>query len=162
METPATTNHADSAATPQADLAALRQRRVELRETMNAVEAALAAPASGRAVVWGEHVHAAMTELAEDFAEHIAVTEGPDGLHQSILTGDVRLANAVQALTTDHGLIAAEITRLVNDTEPPVSPDDVAPTRERGTALLGQVARHRQRGADLVYEAYQSDIGGGD
>ena len=29
------------------------------------------------------------------------------------------------------------------------------------TALLVALARHRQRGADLVYEAYAVDIGGG-
>lgn len=158
----AAVRHVDMAAARQADLTELRQRRVELRETMNAVEAALAAPASGRAVIWGEHVHAAAIDLADDFEEHIAVTEGPGGLHQSILAGDVRLANAVQALTTDHGLIAAEIARLVHDTDPPVTPNDVVMTRERGTAMLAHVARHRQRGADLVYEAYQTDVGGGD
>jgi hypothetical protein len=32
--------------------------------------------------------------------------------------------------------------------------------RDLGTTLLGHLARHRQRGADLVYEAYQADIGG--
>jgi hypothetical protein len=34
--------------------------------------------------------------------------------------------------------------------------------RERGTRLLGHLVRHRQRGADLIFEAYQTDIGGGD
>jgi hypothetical protein len=29
------------------------------------------------------------------------------------------------------------------------------------TTLLVALARHRQRGADLVYEAYDVDIGGG-
>jgi hypothetical protein len=29
------------------------------------------------------------------------------------------------------------------------------------TSLLVALARHRQRGADLVYEAYAVDIGGG-
>jgi len=28
--------------------------------------------------------------------------------------------------------------------------------------LLGHMVRHRQRGADLIYEAYQTDVGGGD
>jgi hypothetical protein len=32
--------------------------------------------------------------------------------------------------------------------------------RGLGTALLGRLLRHRQRGSDLVYEAYQIDIGG--
>jgi hypothetical protein len=29
------------------------------------------------------------------------------------------------------------------------------------TALLVALAKHRQRGADLIYEAYDVDIGGG-
>jgi len=29
------------------------------------------------------------------------------------------------------------------------------------TALLAALARHRQRGADLIYEAFAVDIGGG-
>jgi hypothetical protein len=35
--------------------------------------------------------------------------------------------------------------------------DDV---REAATALLGRLVRHRQRGSDLVFEAYEFDIGG--
>jgi hypothetical protein len=31
--------------------------------------------------------------------------------------------------------------------------------RDRLRVLLGMLARHRQRGADLVYEAYDVDIG---
>ena len=34
--------------------------------------------------------------------------------------------------------------------------------REHGTTVLGRIVRHRQRGADLIYEAYATDIGGGD
>jgi hypothetical protein len=140
----------------------VRRRRAELREAIGALESALAAPASGRAVVWGERVHDALTEIAEDFREHIELTEGPDGLHQAILAGDLRLANAVAALTDEHVRIDADIVALVADTEPPVTPPDVADVRERSTKLLGQLIRHRQRGADLIYEAYETDIGGGD
>jgi hypothetical protein len=38
--------------------------------------------------------------------------------------------------------------------------DEVTRARELGTELLGSIVRHRQRGADLVYEAYEVDIGG--
>jgi hypothetical protein len=40
------------------------------------------------------------------------------------------------------------------------SDGDVDHVRELGTTLLGALVRHRQRGADLVFEAYQVDIGG--
>jgi hypothetical protein len=145
-----------------AELQAVRVRRAELRENIDGMERALSAPARGRAVVWGEAVHTSLAVVADDFSAHIEVTEGPDGLHQSILAGDLRLANAVAALTEEHATIAAEITGLVADSEAPVTPDDVDDLRERANHLLGQLVRHRQRGADLIYEAYEMDIGGGD
>ena len=97
------------------ELHAVRVRRAELRETLNLMEAALAAPARGRAVIWGEAVHASLVMLADDFGAHVEVTEGPGGLHQSILAGDLRLANAVEALTGEHGQLAEEIATLVAD-----------------------------------------------
>ncbi len=143
-----------------AELDAVRRRRVELRESLNLVEHSLAGAAGGRAVVWGERVHRALVQLAADFSEHIDVTEGPDGLHQSILAGDLRLANAVQALTTQHVEITADITAALEATQAPVTPADVAEVREQATRLLGRIIRHRQKGADLVYEAFATDIGG--
>ncbi len=140
----------------------VRVRRAELRETLGALERALASPAAGRAEIWGEVVHAALDEMADDFGEHVEVTEGPGGLHQAILAGDLRLANAVAALTAEHAQIAEEIAALVADTQPPVAEGDVADVREQATRLLGHLIRHRQRGADLIWEAYDTDIGGGD
>lgn len=150
-----------SVSTPT-ELAAVRARRAELRETINLMEAALAAPARGRAVVWGEVVHASLMMVADDFGAHVEVTEGPGGLHQAILAGDIRLANAVEALTAEHEQIAEEIAVLVADSQPPVTEDDVDGVRERATHLLGHLVRHRQRGADLIYEAYATDVGGCD
>jgi hypothetical protein len=150
-----------SVSTPT-ELDAVRLRRAELRETINLMEAALAAPARGRAVVWGEVVHASLIMIADDFGAHVEVTEGPGGLHQAILAGDIRLANAVEALTTEHGQIAEEIAGLVADSQAPVTPDDVDDLREGATRLLGHLVRHRQRGADLIYEAYATDVGGCD
>lgn len=148
--------------TSQAGLDAVRIRRVELREAMGRLERSLASPAAAGAEGWGEHVHTVLVEIAEDFREHIDVTEGPDGLHHAILAGDLRLANAVNALAAEHARIAAEIAALTAGTEPPVSEQDVNGVRDRATDLLGRLVRHRQRGADLIYEAYQTDIGGGD
>jgi hypothetical protein len=99
---------------------------------------------------------------ADDFGAHVEVTEGPAGLHEAILDGDLRLANAVDALRLEHIEIAELIADLVSDTEAPVTPGDVETVRDRGTLLLSRLARHRQRGADLIYEAYETDIGGGD
>jgi hypothetical protein len=152
----------DPSVSTRIELDAVRVRRAELRETLSALEYTLASPASGRAVIWGEAVHASLVLLADDFSAHVDVTEGPGGLHQSILAGDLRLANAVEALTAEHAHMAVEVASLVADSAAPVTPGDVADLRERATTLLGHLLRHRQRGADLIYEAYQTDIGGGD
>jgi ParB-like chromosome segregation protein Spo0J len=144
------------------ELEAVRQRRAELRDTLDAMERALAAPGAARAVVWGEQLHTAVDRLASDFALHVEVTEGPDGLHQAILAGDLRLTNQVAALVEEHKTIAADIAALAAVSEAPVAPADVPAVREEGTTLLGRVVRHRQRGADLIYEAYATDIGGCD
>jgi len=36
----------------------------------------------------------------------------------------------------------------------------VAAHREAATKMVGMLIRHRQRGSDLTYQAYQVDIGG--
>jgi hypothetical protein len=144
------------------ELEAVRQRRAELLETLGVLERCLAAPAGDRTVLWGERLHAAVERLASDFALHVEVTEGPSGLHQEIITADVRLANQVSALAAEHEPVAAEIAALSAATLPPVSESQVGDLREQGTTLLSRLIRHRQRGADLVYEAFACDIGGCD
>ena len=145
-----------------AELDALRRRRAELRESMGVLERALAAAATGRAVVWGERVHDALQAMADDWREHVIVTEGPGGLHESILAGALRLANPVSMLADEHELIASDIAEAIAATQAPVGADDVEPIREQAVGLLSRLSRHRQRGADLIYEAYATDIGGGD
>jgi hypothetical protein len=145
-----------------AGLEDVRRHRAELRETMGLLERALAAPASGRAPEWGERVNGALAALVDDFGEHVLVTEGPGGLHQAILAGDLRLANGVERLASEHGIIAADIAVAVAATDPPVTETDVDKVRALATRLLGRLVRHRQRGADLIYEAYAVDLGGGD
>jgi hypothetical protein len=141
---------------------AVRQRRAELRDTLGVLERALASPGPSRPMIWGERLHAAVGRLASDFALHVEVTEGPGGLHQTILAGDLRLVSQVDALVAEHQTIAADIAALAAASEAPVTPADVPGLRDQGTVLLTRIMRHRQRGADLVYEAYQTDIGGGD
>ena len=142
-------------------LAAIRQRRAELRESMNALELALAAAAPADATShWVERVHAALLELSGDFRQHVAVTEGPDGLYQELERSAPRLAGPVNRLAEDHVRIHEQLDGLLALVESPAAMDDVENVRSLGTGLLGRIVRHRQHGADLVYEAYEVDVGG--
>jgi hypothetical protein len=150
-----------NSSTPEpAFLEDLRRRRAELRESISAVEHALAAPAPGRYPHWAERVHVALVELSADFGEHIHFTEGPDGLYREILRTPPRLSGAVARLTREHALITDLLDNLLACVSQPEVNADVDTVRDRGTALLGRLVRHRQRGSDLIYEAYTADIGG--
>ena len=150
-----------SSTTPDADfLEELRRHRAELRESMSALEGALAAPAAGDGRRWAQRVHVAAVELAGDFREHVEITEAPDGLYREVLTTSPRLSEAVNALTREHVLIRGQVESLLARVAPSEGSGDVGRVRDLGTALLGRLVRHRQRGTDLVFEAYEFDIGG--
>jgi hypothetical protein len=140
-------------------LDALRARRADLRESMSGLERALAAPAPNRLHEWFHRVHAAVAELSAGFREHIDITEGAGGFYRELLTTAPRLANMVARLTREHGQIRDSVETLLARTSGPEFPD-VDRVRDTGTALLGQLARHRQRGSDLVFAAYSVHLGG--
>jgi Hemerythrin HHE cation binding domain len=138
----------------------VRLRRAELREVMNQVEKALAASAPGRVAAWTDEVAAALRQLHADFGEHVAIAEGPDGLHVDVLETAPRLHNAIKRLTAEHAQIWQDLDAVSTRIKSVESVEDVNDVRALTTSLLGRLTRHRQRGADLVFEAYQVDIGG--
>jgi hypothetical protein len=141
-------------------LESLRQHRAELRESMSALENALAAPAIAGRARWVQRVHVALVELSGDFRAHVEITEGPDGLYRDLLQNSPRLSDAVAGLIREHALITGQVDGLLSQVATPDVIGDVERVRDLGTALLGRLVRHRQRGADLVFEAYDVDIGG--
>jgi hypothetical protein len=120
------------------------------------LDRALAVPAGEPG--WRHRICQRLEDLRGAFAEHTRVTEGPDGHYRVLLEHAPRLAHGIQVLIHEHAAIAATMSALHRRTEmPEVTADEL-----RGGAghLLRELSRHRQRGADLVYQAYQTDIGG--
>jgi hypothetical protein len=144
----------------QAFLEELRRHRAELRETISVLEDALAAAATADQARWAQRVHVALVELSGDFREHIDITEGPDGLYRDLLKTSPRLSEAAASLTREHILISGQIDHLLARVTAPDVTEDLDRVRDLGTALLGRLVRHRQRGSDLVFDAYDFDIGG--
>jgi hypothetical protein len=144
------------------DLETVRRRRAELRESIAMVRTAIAGAGDPSPVVWGERVQQEVARLALDFIEHIDVTEGAGGLHETIVENSPRLRHAVDVLTAEHDEMEADIAELVMAVEPPVMARDVDAITVRATILLDRLVKHRQRGADLVYEAFEQDLGAGD
>jgi ElaB/YqjD/DUF883 family membrane-anchored ribosome-binding protein len=131
---------------------------------MGDVEAAVAAPASGRVAEWASNLARRLEDLRTAFDRHVELTEAPSGFLAQIVADAPRLANAVNKLRAEHELISASIERMLSSLHAaiPGSDDAVAEAREQALELLKQLARHRHQGADLVYEAFNVDIEGGD
>jgi len=139
-----------------------RRRRAPLREAANDLELAISAPV-GTGPVWRDRVRESLARVQVALKKHVNDTEGPEGLYGELQDDAPRLSNLVRLLTEEHGTIREDINRaLATLEELPEDLDDECceQAREAVMLLLGRIARHRQKGADLVWRAYSVDIGG--
>jgi Hemerythrin HHE cation binding domain len=148
----------EDAVTTSDDLSAVRAHRIRLRQAAQELEAALAAPLMGRPDGWVEQVAPAVHRLREAFTAHVSTTEGRGGLFDQIRTDAPRLVTVLTRLRREHGQIAGELAAAAGELD--TEETTLEGVRERLTIALSVLSRHRQRGADLLYEAYQVDLGG--
>src|SRR5262249_61202329 len=99
------------------------------------------------------------------WTRHIVETEAPGAFLDELVSEAPRLSTPASRLRREHSEILAIITRVEKRMTLPPAPDDydrwVDDVRAELTALIVSLAKHRQRGAGLVYEAHDVDIGGG-
>jgi hypothetical protein len=142
-----------------------RAQRADLRKAMVRLERALARPAPGRVAEWSDLVHDELADLAATFERHIAVTEGDTGFLAEIAEHSPRLINAITRLIEEHGRIRIELASTLDHIRrltPTADDEAITAVREHVINLVADLVRHRQHGADLVYEAHAVDIGGSD
>jgi hypothetical protein len=155
---------ADSESTRPSATAAFRRTaagRVDLYRALVALEQANARPAAGRAPEWMEGVARALNDLLAEIDTHIELTEGANGLYEEIATIVPRLSHALDDLRAEHAEMKTRTHALAQKVETAAAePASVADTRDSVGQLLGFLVKHRQRGSDLVWEAYELDIGG--
>jgi len=138
----------------------VRRRRAELRESIGEMESALAQAAHGREAEWTTLVRERSAQLEEDFAIHLEVAEAPSGLHTQVLADAPYLAPQVARLQRDHAGISKQFTAVHGLLGVPEGDIDVDALRLSLTDLIGLLVRHRQRGADLLWDAYATSLGG--
>ena len=143
-------------------LAETARRRADLRDALVDVEQAISRPAVGREPEWTKGVVLRLEGLAHAIEEHVEITERPEGLYDEISTKAPHLATKIDRLREEHPVLRDRtqqlLTRLRTTAIGPAWPLDEA--RDDLQRLLGQIVRHRQLGSDLVWEAYNLDIGG--
>jgi hypothetical protein len=143
-------------------LAETARRRADLRDALVDVEQAISRPAVGREPEWTKGVVLRLEGLAHAIEEHVEITERPEGLYDEISTKAPHLATKIDRLREEHPVLRDRtqvlLTKLQTTAIGPAWPLDEA--RDDLQRLLGQIVRHRQLGSDLVWEAYNLDIGG--
>ena len=141
-------------------IAGAARHRTALAKAMQKVER-VAARASSSAD-WNDALTASLKELEVALHGHINEVEGPSGLLDEIVDKAPRLQRDAEETIAHHGTLSNTVARLL---------DMITSAREFGTPpvsdvraaiveLLNELTRHRQKGADLIYEAYAVDIGG--
>ncbi|WP_422734227.1 hypothetical protein ACN26Y_02840 [Micromonospora sp. WMMD558] len=109
---------------------------------------------------WRERLLRRLGPVRQEFAEHVRLTEGPAGRYAELLHHAPRLQHGVTRLVREHSVIVAALDALRQAAERPgVAAEELRRATEH---LVWALARHRQRGADLLWQAYQTDLGGED
>jgi hypothetical protein len=139
------------------------RRRRTLHEALVGLEQAISSPAAGRIPDWTRLVTKELIAVRDAWDQHVDTAEKPGGLYEEIVTISPRLAGTVERLRNEHPEVTEALARMVERVEQ-VEIGGVAwpldDARDDLQRLIGRMVRHRQRGADLVWEAYNVDIGG--
>jgi hypothetical protein len=149
---------------PLPELDDVRLRRAGLKAVMSGLELALATPVAQRDA-WLSRVADALNAVHEVWTRHIVETEAPGAFLDELTAESPRLSTPASRLRREHNDVLAQITRAEKRLSMPPNGADydrwAEELRAELTSLLVALARHRQRGADLIYEAFDVDIGGG-
>jgi hypothetical protein len=111
---------------------------------------------------WIVAVGGALSGLGAAWHEHVAFTEGRDGLFEELLDDSIEVAPELDRLRRDHEVLDAHMARareLLASAS--AGPDDTRLLQSL-TGIAKQVDQHRRRGADLLYRVYSVDVSAGD
>lgn len=142
------------------NLEAVRQRRMTLRLSMERLKEALAAAVANPTGRSCAAILGAAQDLLTCLGTHIEATEGPSGFHSDIVTAAPRLAHDIEILVREHSQLVVMVSDIVSLSGQECTPDNIDAIHQVGTRLFLAISRHLQHGSELIYEAFQSDLGG--
>lgn len=144
-----------------ADFDAVRTRREALYQAIVGLEDALATPI-GNGPKWRLRVAMAIDYATMRIDQHCSESEEPGGFLDQTGREAPRLSRRINQLRVDHERLEKEVFALqvaIGDLQDADVDAQASGIRNQALEFLGHLARHRQRGSDLVYEAYQVDLG---
>jgi hypothetical protein len=146
----------------RAALDAIQVRRDRLYEAVLELERALTAPAGDDAPRWAIALGTPVHNLLAVLEAHVGETEGPGALFEQLQHDAPRLLHAVDKLRQEHEPLLARTEALSARLDQARDSADVDAIRTDALELIQALLVHRQRGAELVYDAYNVDVSAGD
>ena len=137
-------------------LEAARRRRIELKSAVSRVEVAASSPA-GQAN-WRSNLAAELELLRAALDQHVSEVEATGGLLNELADAEPRLSGKINKLRDEHPELRRQVDDAIAQANGTTAAEEL---RHNVVNLLIATVRHRQKGADLVYEVYSVDIGGG-
>lgn len=135
----------------------VRARREELRAALIELEDALSGPA-GDPDHWARRVEAGIERMHQTLRTHISDTEAEGGMLPQVEEDAPWLEGRVELLRSEHADLHARTEQLLAHCRD----GDVEQVRDEALELLRAISRHRQRGTDLLWDAYMVDISAAD
>lgn len=121
----------------------------------------MATPAGPDPAGWLQGVRDRVEKLRTALDRHVGVHEGPDSFHADVVRHQPHLAARVQWLQRDHTRLSDALGSVERELDSATPADEsMDQVRALGTDVLHLFVRHRQRGADVVWEAFNYDVGG--
>jgi hypothetical protein len=135
-----------------------------LLDAIHRLEAALTSAAPGREQAWSRQVTEKLGAVVDLLDEHAHSAEAKDGLLAIVGAAQPRLLHRIERLRREHGALHEQASALMRQIEhhAPDETPNFHDVRQRTTWLLAAVRHHRAATADLIFEAFSTDVGVGD
>ena len=109
---------------------------------------------------WRTQLRSVLAHLEAALERHVHEVEGEDGLFEDVIRREPRMASSVNSLKEGHVVLQAACRHALDGVQDEtVSVDRI---RQRVNVVLMRLARHRQKGSEMLYDAYVVDIATGD
>lgn len=138
-----------------------QKRRFALQSAMLDLERSVQAPAG--TPYWLRGLATELADLSDALEDHIRTVEGTNGIIEQAVGRAPRTAALGERLRDDHPMLRGQlrdVRALVARAVDHGTEELVEDIRTATAELLIGLHRHRARGSDFVWEAYDLDIGG--
>jgi len=143
-------------------LAAVQERRDDFYEAVLGLERAMAEAAGDDAAGWAARAGTAALDLRAVLRHHITETEAAGSFYSDITENFPNLAHQAARLQAEHGPLRDGVDQLIETLSTVTDDAGVDRARTEALDLLRALLGHRHRGAELVFDAYNTDVATGD